>query len=61
MLRNGKTAAETKLRYAGEPSTYEGSFADLAAGEYELEVVAANAKTSNFGRGTMAVTVEPGG
>lgn len=59
MLRNGKPLAETKLRYAGETSTYEGSFADLAAGEYELEVLAANAKTANFGRATMPVTIAP--
>jgi hypothetical protein len=59
MLRDGKPAAETKLAYAGEASTYEGAFAGLAAGEYELEVLAANAKTANFGRGTMRVTFEP--
>lgn len=59
MLRNGKLAAETKLRYAGETSTYEGSFAALAAGEYELEVLAADAKTANAGRGSMRVTVQP--
>ena len=59
MLRDGKVAGETQLRYAGEASTYEGSFAGLAAGEYELEVLASNAKTANFGRGGMRVTVQP--
>lgn len=59
MLRDGKAVAETRLRYAGQASTYEGSFMDLAAGEYELEVLAANPKTANFGRAVKGVTAPP--
>jgi hypothetical protein len=57
-LRKGKVVAEAPLRYAGETSTYEGSIDAPGAGTYQIEVLASDELTVNFGRAARTVTVK---
>ena len=55
--RNGDVVATTRLSYAGQPNTFTGELAALPAGDYELEVTAAQAGMANFGRHVRALKV----
>lgn len=57
-IRSGQVAGEIPLQYAGETSTYEGTMPALDRGTYELEVLASNRKTSNFGRATQRIIIQ---
>lgn len=57
-IRKGKIAEEIILRYAGESSMFTGTLASLQPGRYELEVLAADAQASNFGKGVKRITLE---
>ena len=59
LLRDGQVVAEAPLAYAGTPSTYTGRLAVAAAGAAEVEVLAMDPSTANFGRARLAVLVEP--
>jgi hypothetical protein len=59
LLRDGQVVAEAPLVYAGTPSTYSGRLAAAGAGAAEVEVVAMDPSTANFGRARVAVVVEP--
>ena len=54
VLPDGKPVT---LKYAGEPSTYEGSLGDLAAGAYDVEVLAVDRVTENAGRAVTRIDV----
>ena len=49
LLREGKTVAETPMKYAGQASIFEAAFPGAAPGTYELEIVASDAGAVNFG------------
>lgn len=57
-IRKGKIAEEMILRYAGESSMFTGTMASLQPGRYELEVLAADAQASNFGKGVKRITLK---
>lgn len=59
LLRGGQVVAEAPLTYAGKQSTYAGQLSLRAAGPLELEVLAMDASTANFGLARHKVTVEP--
>lgn len=48
--RNGSVVREAPLAYAGTTSTYSAELEPLSAGDYEIEILAANERRSNFGR-----------
>lgn len=58
LLEDDEVVAEAELRFSGETSVYVGEIEAPRAGRYELEVVAADAPSANFGR--ESVTVELG-
>jgi len=60
-IQRGKVMGETHLRYAGETSTFEGALPSLKAGVYELEVLASDDNSGNFGRATRRLVVPRGG
>jgi hypothetical protein len=55
--RDGVVVRETRLAYAGEPSTYAGQLPAVEAGRYALVVVAASEQSVNFGMVQRWVTV----
>lgn len=58
LTRDGRLVGETVLRYAGEPSTFEGELpVPPGKGTYELVVTAAQDDAANFGVARRAVTV----
>lgn len=59
--QRGKVMGEARLRYAGETSTFEGAIPLLNAGSYELEVLAADETSGNFGRATRKFVVPRSG
>jgi hypothetical protein len=59
LLRDGQVVAEAPLAHAGTPSTYSGRLAVAAPGPAEVEVLAMDPSTANFGRARVAVTVPP--
>lgn len=50
LLADGEIVAEAPLAFTGETSVYAGEIAAPDAGEYVLEVLAADPATGNFGR-----------
>lgn len=59
ILRDGNAVAEIVLPYAGQTSTYEGVVPALAAGTYQVEVLASDTRASNFGRAVAELVVRP--
>ncbi len=59
LARDGKTVAETPMKYAGETSIFDAAFPDLAPGPYELQVIASDAANANFGMATATLTRTP--
>ena len=57
VLRNGTRVTEFLLSYAGAQSTYRGTAPPLAAGRYDVEIVASDAKTGNVGRHVVPLAV----
>lgn len=62
---NGEVVSESALEYAGQPSTFRGTLTIPASadGDLELEVLAADAETINFGHHVLPVqaSVRAGG
>ena len=56
-LNVGKAQLVAPLKFAGEPSTYEAEYPPVE-GEYEIEVLAADPSTGNFGRAVQKVSVQ---
>ncbi len=59
LLRDGQVVAETALAYTGGTSTYAGRLPLAAPGAAEVEVLAMDPATANFGRARAAVSVVP--
>jgi hypothetical protein len=57
LVRGNQVIAETALTYAGESSVYTGAFAPVAAGVYQLEVIAANPTAATFGIVRRRITI----
>lgn len=59
LLRQGVAVAvvEAPLSYAGTESTYAGALPATAAGDYELEILAASPRSATFGRVRRALHV----
>lgn len=57
LLQGGKVVAEAPLAYAGEASRFAGEISPPSAGAYELEVLASQASTANFGRAASSLAV----
>jgi hypothetical protein len=60
LLRGDRIVAEIPLAYAGRASTFEGSIAAPAPGDYRLVVLASQPARSNFGRGERSIRVSGG-
>lgn len=61
-LWNGSArVAEAPMRYAGEVSMFETAFPDVAAGTYQLRIVASDPKNENFGMATSELVVRERG
>lgn len=50
VMRKGTPTRTVPLRYSGTTSTYITELEPLAAGAYDIEILALNGKTANFGR-----------
>ena len=57
LLREGEVIQSKRLDFAGEVSTFSGSFEGIDPGEYEIQVIASQAKEANFGIASRMVTV----
>ena len=57
LLRDGEAVAEAPLAYAGTTSTYSGVLTPPSPGAFELEVLAMDPASVNFGRARLALTV----
>jgi hypothetical protein len=60
LLRGDHVVAEVPLAYAGRASTFEGSVAAPAPGDYRLVVLASEPARANFGRAERRVRVTGG-
>lgn len=58
-MQNGKVIQEVPLQYAGKKSTFAGQIPLTAAGPLELEVLALDPPTANFGTVRRRVVVTP--
>jgi hypothetical protein len=61
LWRGAEKVAEVPVKYAGEVSMFEASFADVAPGTYRLRVLASDAVNENFGMATTEVVVRERG
>ena len=50
VMRKGTPTLTVPLRYSGATSTYTAEVEPLTAGAYDIEILASNASTANFGR-----------
>lgn len=57
LVRDNVVVGEATLAYAGESSVYSGELAPVAAGVYQLEVIAANPSAATFGIVRRRVTI----
>lgn len=57
LVRENKIVGETTLTYAGETSVYTGELPAVAAGVYQLEILAANPAAATFGMVRRRVTI----
>lgn len=57
LLRDGNVVAEKPMKFAGETSIFETSFADAQPGTYTLQILAADAGNVNFGMATTELVV----
>lgn len=61
VMRKGTPTRTVPLRYSGTTSTYVAELAPLAAGPYDIEILASNGKTANFGRTVTRATIRESG
>lgn len=61
LWRGVEKVAEVPMKYAGEVSMFEASFAGVAPGTYQLRVLASDAVNENFGMATTEVVVRERG
>lgn len=57
VLRNGAFIRTVPLRYSGTTSTYAAELEPLAAGAYDIEILASNDRTANFGRSVTRASI----
>lgn len=58
IMHEDQVVRSVPLRYAGEPSTYEGTLTVPEEGQYEVQVMAMDAGRVNFGRDWQQLVVE---
>jgi hypothetical protein len=59
LTKGGKVLQEIPLRYAGKISTFDGQLTVSSGGEFELEVLAMDPSTANFGKAEQKLRVSP--
>lgn len=57
VMREGALIRTAALRYSGATSTYTAELEPLAAGTYDIEIIASNDRTANFGRTVTRATI----
>ena len=60
LLSDGAPVTEAELNFSGETSIYDGELRAPVPGSYELEVVAMDPSTANFGRGSRQIRIGNG-
>jgi len=59
LLRDGKVQSETPMTYAGVQNTFHANVSDLAAGSMELQILALDPASANFGMTKEALAIVP--